>query len=51
MVTRLDVAPGVVYWPEFFAPAEQAVLLKDVLARVAEAPFYHPTMPGSGKPL
>ena len=51
MVTRLDVAPGVVYWPELFAPAEQAVLLKDVLARVAEAPFYRPTMPGSGKTL
>ena len=51
MSTRLHVAPGVTYWPEFFAPAEQATLLKDVLARVAQAPFYRPTMPGSGKPL
>jgi alkylated DNA repair protein (DNA oxidative demethylase) len=51
MRAGLHVAPGVVYWPELFAPAEQAVLLKDVLARVAEAPFYRPTMPGSGKPL
>ncbi len=51
MRTKLDVAPGVTYWPEFFSPAEQAVLLKDILARVAQAPFYRPTMPGSGKPL
>jgi alkylated DNA repair protein (DNA oxidative demethylase) len=51
MRIKLDVASGVVYWPEFFTPAEQAVLLKDVLGRVADAPFYRPTMPGSGKPL
>ena len=48
---KLDVAPGVAYWPRFFGPAEQANLLEEVLARVAEAPFYRPTMPGSGKSL
>jgi alkylated DNA repair protein (DNA oxidative demethylase) len=51
MSARLDVAPGVAYWPELFGPAEQAALLTDVLARVAEAPFYRPGMPGSGRPL
>lgn len=48
---RLDVAPGVAYWPECLGTAEQATLLKDVLARAAEAPFYRPAMPGSGKPM
>ncbi len=48
---RLDVAPGITYWPDYLHPAEQAALLKDVLARVAEAPFYRPAMPGSGRPL
>jgi alkylated DNA repair protein (DNA oxidative demethylase) len=48
---RLDAAPGVAYWPRFFGPNQQAALLQEVLARVAQAPFYRPTMPGSGKPL
>jgi alkylated DNA repair protein (DNA oxidative demethylase) len=47
----LQLAPGVTYWPERLAPAEQKVLLADVLARVAEAPFYRPAMPRSGNPL
>src|SRR5204863_4666382 len=51
MSSKLEVAPGIVYWPGFFEPAEQAHLLNEVLARVAEAPFYRPAMPGSGKPL
>jgi alkylated DNA repair protein (DNA oxidative demethylase) len=49
MKAGLRVAPGVFYWPEFLVHAEQAALLKDVLARVVEAPFYRPAMPGSGK--
>src|SRR5882672_3398107 len=51
MSGRLDVAPGVAYWPDYLHPADQAALLKDVIARVAEAPFYRPTMPGSGRAL
>ncbi|HMI97110.1 MAG TPA: alpha-ketoglutarate-dependent dioxygenase AlkB [Micropepsaceae bacterium] len=51
MSARLDAAPGVTYWPQFFGPAEQTALLQEVLGRVAQAPFYRPTMPGSGKPL
>jgi alkylated DNA repair protein (DNA oxidative demethylase) len=51
MSARLDVVPGVTYWPEFFGPVEQGALLKEVLARVADAPLYRPAMPGSGRPL
>lgn len=51
MSRRLEVAPGVVYWPEFLPPAEQAALLGEILARVEVAPFYRPAMPGSGAPL
>src|SRR5882757_5334306 len=51
MSTKLDVAPGVAYWPAYFDPIEQAALRQEVLARVEQAPFYRPAMPGSGKPL
>ena len=51
MTRRLEVAPGVVYWPERFNPPEQGALLDEIQARIAEAPFYRPTMPGSGAPL
>jgi alkylated DNA repair protein (DNA oxidative demethylase) len=50
-MTRLEVAPGVHYWPERLGPAEQAALLEEILTRAAVAPFYRPTMPGSGAPL
>ena len=45
---KLAVAPGVVLWPQRFDRAAQASLLREVLARVAQAPFYKPLMPGSG---
>ena len=51
MMRRLEVAPGVAYWPERFSPAEQTALLAQIQARVEKAPFYRPTMPGSGAPL
>ena len=51
MSPRLEVAPGVLYWPERFGPAEQAALLAEILRRVAAAPFYRPIMPVSGAPL
>ena len=51
MTRRLEVAPGVVYWPDRFSPSEQVALLAEIQARVADAPFYRPTMPGSGAPL
>lgn len=36
-------------WRERFSRAEQQTLLDDVMARIAQAPFYRPVMPGSGK--
>lgn len=47
----IEVAPGVIYWPERLEPAEQAALREDVFERVRAAPFYRPVMPGSGAPL
>jgi len=48
---KLDVAPGVVVWPEALSRAEQAALVEEVFARSAEAPFYRPVMPKSAKPF
>lgn len=47
--TRIDVAPGVVLWPVWFDAREQMLLACDVLRLAAEAPFYKPRMPRSGK--
>jgi alkylated DNA repair protein (DNA oxidative demethylase) len=41
--------PGVTLWPLRLDPAEQTQLLEDVLAGVASAPFFDPTMPRTGK--
>lgn len=49
MTARLELAPGVVLWPGRLTASEQAKLLSEVLARVATAPFYRPSMPGTGK--
>lgn len=46
---RLELAFGVVLWREKFSRAEQQKLLADILARIEQAPFYRPVMPGSGK--
>lgn len=51
MVTRLEVAPGVVLWRERFDRAAQAALVETVFALTKVAPFYKPTMPKSGKPF
>jgi DNA oxidative demethylase len=48
---RLDIAPGIVLWPDAMSRAEQSVLIEDVFRRAAEAPFYRPVMPRSGKPF
>lgn len=45
----LAVAPGVLFWSQALDWEAQAALLADVLARAEAAPFYRPTMPGSGK--
>ncbi|MES2254092.1 MAG: alpha-ketoglutarate-dependent dioxygenase AlkB [Pseudomonadota bacterium] len=38
-------------WREKFSKNEQQALLQDVLARIENAPFYRPVMPGSGNPF
>ena len=45
----IAIAPGVTLWREQFSKPEQKKLLDDVLARIEQAPFYRPVMPGSGK--
>ena len=47
----ITVAPGVTYWPERMNGSQQRALLSEVFARVEQAPFFKPTMPGSGKPF
>jgi alkylated DNA repair protein (DNA oxidative demethylase) len=50
-MVRLEVAPGVSLWREYFPPAAQKALLDDVLARLQDAPLYRPVMPKTGKPF
>ncbi len=47
----LHIAPGILLWRERLNRAAQEALLADVMARVGEAPFYRPQMPGNGKPF
>lgn len=51
LANRLDIAPGVVLWPAALDGPTQAALIADVFVRAETAPFYRPTMPGSGKPF
>lgn len=51
MVAPIALAPGVALWPEYFTRDAQEALLADVLARVAQAPFYKPVMPKTGAPF
>jgi len=48
MTAKLDVAPGVVYWPERLNQNQQAALFAEIMVGVSEAPFYRPAMPGTG---
>jgi alkylated DNA repair protein (DNA oxidative demethylase) len=50
-MVRLEIAPGVTLWREYFSPQDQKTLLQDALARLEEAPLYKPVMPGNGKPF
>jgi alkylated DNA repair protein (DNA oxidative demethylase) len=50
-MVKLEVAPGVLLWRDYFPPAAQRALLDDVLTRLQEAPLYRPVMPKTGKPF
>jgi DNA oxidative demethylase len=49
VTNQLVVAPGVTFWPLRLDAAEQTTLLNDVLTGVAQASFFDPTMPRTGK--
>ncbi len=51
MVGGITLAPGVMLWREKFSRDEQIRLLREVQARIEDAPFYRPVMPGSGNPF
>lgn len=48
-MTRLVVAPGVVHWPGYLAPTQQAALVEELREAARQAPFFHPRMPKTGK--
>jgi alkylated DNA repair protein (DNA oxidative demethylase) len=48
---KIDVADGIMLWPQAFDAAVQAALVADVFAKIEAASFYKPLMPGSGKPF
>jgi alkylated DNA repair protein (DNA oxidative demethylase) len=45
------IAPGVDYFPGFFARAAQEALREEVQAILAEAPLFRPRMPRTGRPF
>ena len=47
----IEFAPGVKLWTRHLDEIAQSNLLAEIGARVAEAPFYRPHMPRSGKPF
>ena len=48
---ELEIAPGCRYVPGFLDRAAQEALIADLRAVVAEAPFFTPRMPRTGKPF
>jgi alkylated DNA repair protein (DNA oxidative demethylase) len=50
-MVKLEIAPGVFLWREYFSPTAQKALLDDVLTRLEVAPLYRPVMPKSGTPF
>lgn len=51
MTKPMSTLPGFQYLPQYFSAQEQAALLNAVLKAAADAPFYQPVMPRTGKPL
>ena len=50
-LTGIALAPGIVLWREKLGRSEQRILIDEIFARVADAPFYRPTMPRSDAPF
>ncbi len=51
VVKPLTLAPGVTLWRGYFARDAQRALVDTVFALAADAPFYTPVMPKTGKPF
>lgn len=51
LATKIEIAPGISFWPGALNEVAQTSLIEDVFVRVREAPFYKPFMPVSGKPF
>jgi alkylated DNA repair protein (DNA oxidative demethylase) len=50
-MVRLEVAPGVSLWREYFRAKAQKALLDEVLEALKQAPLYRPAMPKTGTPF
>lgn len=50
-MSAIEVVPGCVLHPGWFAPAAQAALVEDLRAVLAEAPLFQPVMPRTGRPF
>ena len=48
---RIELAPGLIYVPDYLDRARQDALLSDLRAILKSAPLFQPTMPRSGKPF
>lgn len=51
MAARLAIAPGVLHWPGYLGPQEQATLVAELREVARRAPFFQPRMPRTGKPF
>lgn len=51
MAARLAIAPGVLHWPGYLGPQEQAALVAELREVARRAPFFQPRMPRTGKPF
>ena len=49
--SKLTIMDGVALWPGALDAATQAALMREIFEKAKAAPFYTPTMPGSGKPF
>jgi alkylated DNA repair protein (DNA oxidative demethylase) len=47
--SKLTIADGICLWPGGLDAPTQRALVAEIFARVEDAPFYTPAMPGSGK--
>jgi alkylated DNA repair protein (DNA oxidative demethylase) len=50
-MTRIAIAPGIVHWPDYLSPDDQAALVAELQAVIRQAPFFQPRMPRTGKPF